>query len=101
MNKVIISSCHSDGCFDRIVQEKFDGLFSTYSSLLNELGPWRTQVIQAGEEATQVQSVRMRKSRKNMMNAAKRRLDEGREKQQLATDASELMKHYKALIMAV
>jgi septum formation topological specificity factor MinE len=81
-------------------KEKFDNLLSTYSTLLNELAPWRLQVIQAGEEATQVQSAQMRKSRKDIMNAAKRRLDEGREKQQLATDASELMKHYKALIMA-
>ncbi|KAH0830701.1 hypothetical protein J3R83DRAFT_2179, partial [Lanmaoa asiatica] len=83
-----------------IAQEKFDSLFSTYSSLLNELAPWRMRVIREGGEATRIQSVRMRKSRKDMMNAAKRRLDEGREKQQLATDASELIKHYKALIMA-
>ncbi|KAI9571405.1 hypothetical protein HD554DRAFT_180687 [Boletus coccyginus] len=81
-------------------KEKFENLLSTYSSLLNELAPWRTQVIQAGEEATRVQSARMRKSRMDIMNAAKRRLDEGREKQQLATDASELMRHYKALVMA-
>lgn len=39
--------------FDKEVQEKFDSLFSTYSPLLNELGPWRMQVIQAGEEASQ------------------------------------------------
>jgi len=81
-------------------KEKFNNLFSTYSSLSDELAPWRMQVVQAGEEATQVQSTRMRTSRKNMVNAAKRRLDEGREKQQLVVDASELMKHYKALITA-
>ncbi|KAF8559711.1 hypothetical protein OG21DRAFT_1502940 [Imleria badia] len=81
-------------------KEKFDDLLSTYSSLLNDLAPRRMQAIQAGEEANQVQSARMRKSRKDIMNGAKHRLDEGREKQQLATDASELMKHYKALIMA-
>ncbi|KAG6376281.1 hypothetical protein JVT61DRAFT_2259 [Boletus reticuloceps] len=81
-------------------KEKFDNLLSNYSSLLNELAPLRMRVIQEGEGATQVQSARMLKSRKELMNAVKRRLDEGREKQQLATDASELMKHYKALMMA-
>ena len=39
--------------FDRIAQEKFDNLLSTYSALLNELAPWRMQVIQAGEEASE------------------------------------------------
>lgn len=38
--------------FDKVVQEKFDSLFSAYSPLLNELGPWRMQIIQAGEEAS-------------------------------------------------
>ncbi|KAF8844822.1 hypothetical protein BDN67DRAFT_1007631 [Paxillus ammoniavirescens] len=81
-------------------EEKFEALFSTYPSLLDDLVPWRMQVIQAGQEMTQAQSAQMRKSRKNMMNAAKRGLDEGREKQRLVADASELIKHYKALIFA-
>jgi len=102
------------GVFDRIEQEKFDNLLSTYSSLLDELAPWRMQVIQAGEEASesscssiwimtaytiphesaQVQSARMRKSRKDIMNAAKRRLDEGREKQQVWFDIAVCPKPY-------
>jgi hypothetical protein len=36
-----------------LAQEKFDNLLSTYSTLLNELAPWRLQVIQAGEEASE------------------------------------------------
>ncbi|KIK93672.1 hypothetical protein PAXRUDRAFT_500919 [Paxillus rubicundulus Ve08.2h10] len=80
---------------------EFENLFSTYPSLLDDLVPCRMQVIQAGQEMTQAQSAQMRKSRKNMMNAAKRGLDEGREEQRLVADASELIKHYKALILAI
>ncbi|KAF9227761.1 hypothetical protein BS17DRAFT_774267 [Gyrodon lividus] len=81
-------------------EEKFEDLFSTCPSLLDDLAPWRMQVIQAGQEMTQAQSARMRKSRKNMMNAAKQGLGEGREKQRLVADASDLISHYKALILA-
>ncbi|KAG9318619.1 hypothetical protein JVU11DRAFT_712 [Chiua virens] len=85
---------------ENVCKEKFDCLLSANAFLLSELAPCRTQVVQAGEEATEAQLIRMKRSRKEIMNAAKRRLDEGREKQQLAADASELMKHYKALITA-
>ncbi|KIJ69128.1 hypothetical protein HYDPIDRAFT_105692, partial [Hydnomerulius pinastri MD-312] len=63
--------------------EKFENLFSTYPPLLDDLTSCRMRAIQAGEEIAQAQPARMRKSRKNMMNAAKCRLDEGREKQRV------------------
>ena len=36
-----------------MAQEKFDSLFSIYSSLHDELAPRRTQVVQTGEEASE------------------------------------------------
>ncbi|KAF9246388.1 hypothetical protein BU15DRAFT_58451 [Melanogaster broomeanus] len=84
----------------RMNKDKFEDHMSTYSSLLEDLVPWRMQVVQAGQEMTQAQSTRLRKSRKQMLNAAKRDLDEAREKQRLVADASDFIKHYKALILA-
>lgn len=43
----------------------------------------------------------MRKSRRRLMEKAKARLDGARERHKLAVDASELVKHYKALVLAM
>ncbi|KAH7889622.1 hypothetical protein F5I97DRAFT_559407 [Phlebopus sp. FC_14] len=81
--------------------QSFDDLFSGYRPLLEELAPQRIQALQTAEEMVLDQSAHMRKSRKNIMVDAKRRLDEGKERQRLAADATTLIKHYKSLILAV
>ncbi|KAG1899802.1 uncharacterized protein F5891DRAFT_980759 [Suillus fuscotomentosus] len=48
-----------------------------------------------------VSDVEMRKSRKRLMEKAKTRLDDARERHKLAMDASDLVKHYKALVLAL
>ncbi|KAJ8594624.1 hypothetical protein M405DRAFT_808689 [Rhizopogon salebrosus TDB-379] len=82
-------------------EEKIHALCAAYSALLDEVVPQRIQTVDSMKAMVQESEVEMRKSRKRLMEKTKARLDYAREKQKLAMDASALVKHYKALILAL
>ncbi|KAG1719895.1 uncharacterized protein EDB91DRAFT_1170183 [Suillus paluster] len=83
----------------KVDEEKIDALCAAYSPLLDGVVHQRIQTEDTMKTTVEAWEVDMRKSRKRLMEKAKARLDDAREKQKLAMDASELVKHYKALVL--
>lgn len=81
-------------------EENIRVLCATYSPLL-DIVHQRIQNVDTMKAIAHASEVEMRKSRKRLMEKAKTRLDDARERHKLAMDASELVKHYKALVLAV
>lgn len=82
-------------------EEKIHALCAAYSPLLDDVAHQRIQSVDTMKAIAHASDVEMRKSRKRLMEKAKTRLDDAREKHKLAMDASELVKHYKALVLAL
>ncbi|KAG2135220.1 uncharacterized protein EDB93DRAFT_1254359 [Suillus bovinus] len=82
-------------------EEKIRALCAEYSPLLDGVVPQRIQSVDTLKAMVHASDVETRKSRKRLMKQAKARLDDARERHKLAVDASELVKHYKALVLAL
>ncbi|KAG1741977.1 hypothetical protein EDB19DRAFT_688161 [Suillus lakei] len=82
-------------------EENIHALYAAYSPLLDEVIHQRIQSVDTMKAIVQASEVETRKSRKRLMEKAKARLDDARERHKLAIDASELVKHYKALVLAL
>ncbi|OJA13885.1 hypothetical protein AZE42_05400 [Rhizopogon vesiculosus] len=82
-------------------EEKIQALYAAYSPLLDGVVHQRVQTVDTMKAMVQESEIEMRKSRKRLMKKAKARLDDARERQKLAMDATELVKHYKALILTL
>jgi len=81
--------------------EKIHALCAEYPSLLDDLIRQRIQNVDTMKAMAHASDMEMRKSRKRLMEKAKTRLDDARERHKLAMDASDLVKHYKALVLAL
>ncbi|KLO19207.1 hypothetical protein SCHPADRAFT_80179 [Schizopora paradoxa] len=94
----------SDGILKEVValwsahEDEMDTLLAIFPTLIDELSPRRTQEINDASEMLETHPRARDASRRRMMKSAKRNLEAGLEAQKLATDASALMKHYKALL---
>lgn len=82
-------------------EEKIQALCAAYSPLFDDVVHQRIQSVDTMKAIAHASDVETRKSRKRLMEKAKARLDDAREKHKLAVNASELVKHYKALILAL
>lgn len=82
-------------------EEKICALCAAYPLLLDDVVHQRIQSVDTMKAIAHASDVEMRKSRKRLMKKAKTRLDDARERHKLAMDASELVKHYKALVLAL
>ncbi|KAG1782263.1 hypothetical protein EV702DRAFT_1191915 [Suillus placidus] len=82
-------------------EEKIYALCAAYPPLLDDVVHQRIQSVDTMKAIAHASDVETRKSRKRLMKKAKTRLDDARERHKLAMDASELVKHYKALVLAL
>ncbi|KAG2133763.1 hypothetical protein DEU56DRAFT_416346 [Suillus clintonianus] len=82
-------------------EEKIHALCTAYFPLLDDVVHQRMQSTDTMKAIVQTSEVETRKSRKRLMEKTKARLDDARERHKLAMDASELVKHYKALVLAL
>ncbi|KIK41428.1 hypothetical protein CY34DRAFT_206005 [Suillus luteus UH-Slu-Lm8-n1] len=80
--------------------ENIHTLCAAYSPLFDDVIHQRIQSVDTMKAIAHASEVEMRKSRRRLMENAKARLDGARERHKLAVDASELVKHYKALVLA-
>lgn len=82
-------------------EENIHALCAAYSPLFDDVVHQRIQSVDTMKAIAHTSEVEMRKSRRRLMEKAKARLDGARERHKLAVDASELVKHYKALVLAM
>lgn len=82
-------------------EENIYALCAAYSPLFDDIVHQRIQSVNTMKAIAHASEVEMRKSRRKLMEKAKARLDDTRERHKLAVDASELVKHYKALVLAM
>ncbi|KAH9930749.1 uncharacterized protein B0H18DRAFT_134323 [Fomitopsis serialis] len=75
-------------------------LLKTYPTLIEDLSHRRSAQINEASALLEGHAQERQESRKRLIQLAKARADEILERQKLATDASALIKHYKALLLA-
>jgi len=94
----------SDGILKEVVslwsehEDEMHSLLAIFPSLIEDLAPRRTEEVNAASEMLETHPRAREASRRRLIKSAKRNLEAGLEAQKLATDASALMKHYKALL---
>ncbi|KAI0718293.1 hypothetical protein C8Q72DRAFT_149746 [Fomitopsis betulina] len=79
--------------------ETVDNLRGMYPSLIEDLSHRRSAQINDASESIEAHAEECQESRKKLIHLAKARADEILERQKLATDATALIKHYKALLL--
>ncbi|TFY60424.1 hypothetical protein EVJ58_g5156 [Rhodofomes roseus] len=75
-------------------------LLKTYPVMIEDLSHRRAAQINESSELLEGNAQERQESRKRLIHLAKARADEILERQKLATDATALIKHYKALLLA-
>ncbi|KAH8117017.1 hypothetical protein DFH11DRAFT_1144756 [Phellopilus nigrolimitatus] len=83
-----------------IHEDTFQSLLSVYPELIEDLSPRRAQDINAASEMLETHPLARDASRRRVMKNARKNMEAGMENQKLATDASTLIKHYKALLLS-
>ncbi|KAL7283669.1 hypothetical protein ACG7TL_003105 [Trametes sanguinea] len=78
--------------------ESQDGLLSTQNGVIEDLAHRRAEQIDEASAMLETQAVEREKSRKRLIANARSSIEENTEQQKVATDASNLIKHFKALI---
>ncbi|KAI5116851.1 hypothetical protein M0805_006805 [Coniferiporia weirii] len=81
-------------------EESFQSLLSIYPEIIEDLSPRRAQEINAASEMLETHPHAREASRRRLMKNARKSMEAGIESQKLATDASALIKHYKALLLS-
>ncbi|KAF8077715.1 hypothetical protein FPV67DRAFT_1662514 [Lyophyllum atratum] len=81
-------------------EESIDSLLSVYSPLLDELAPRRSDQANAASEMVRKNPIRREAALKKFSKNARAHVEEARENERAATDASALIKHYKNLLCA-
>ncbi|KZT09610.1 uncharacterized protein LAESUDRAFT_512954 [Laetiporus sulphureus 93-53] len=76
------------------------GLLGTYPSLIENLSHRRAEYINDASAMLEAHAVGRQRSRRRLVMNARARMDENIENQKLATDATALIKHYKALLLS-
>lgn len=94
-----ISACQVMTAQPKTIGERIDSQLSVNSSSLDELTVKRVQLNDTMENNARGHSAHMRKARMRFMRSMQRRLDERREQQQLISDATAFIKHYKSLVL--
>ncbi|KIM79619.1 hypothetical protein PILCRDRAFT_823154 [Piloderma croceum F 1598] len=80
--------------------EAIQFLLGMYPTILQDLVPRRTEEIDAASSMLMSLPADREASRRKLMRNARAQIDEGLENQRVATDASALIKHYKALLLS-
>ncbi|KAI9065375.1 hypothetical protein FKP32DRAFT_485507 [Trametes sanguinea] len=74
------------------------GLLSTFNGVIEDLAHRRAGQIDEASAMLESQAVERDKSRKRLIASARSSIEENIEQQKVATDANNLIKHFKALI---
>ncbi|EGO21130.1 hypothetical protein SERLADRAFT_410626 [Serpula lacrymans var. lacrymans S7.9] len=83
----------------KLLNESFESQLSIYPHFSEDVVSRRIAQSDAAYYTLQAQSAENRKSRMKLMKNTKDRMDESKERQSLAVDASALIKHYKSLLI--
>ncbi|GJE87095.1 hypothetical protein PsYK624_031780 [Phanerochaete sordida] len=75
-------------------------VLAAFPPLLDDLSHRRAEAINGTSEMLEAHSAERHQSRRRLIKQAKARIDEEQENQRVATDASALIKHYKALLLS-
>ncbi|OSD08510.1 hypothetical protein PYCCODRAFT_1429570 [Trametes coccinea BRFM310] len=78
--------------------ECVQGLLSTQNGVIEDLAHRRAEQIDEASAMLETQAIEREKSRKRLIASARSSIEENIEQQKVATDASNLIKHFKALI---
>ncbi|TDL24980.1 hypothetical protein BD410DRAFT_70773 [Rickenella mellea] len=81
-------------------EESVHALLQVYPTLIDDLSPLRAKDINAASEMLETHPLAREASRRRLMKNAKKDLQTGLENQKLATDASAMIRHYKALLLS-
>ncbi|KAL0581134.1 hypothetical protein V5O48_000923 [Marasmius crinis-equi] len=73
-------------------------LLESYDRPVDELFPQRAETVAAAEQMLRENPARREKALKHFLSKAHEQLEESRKQEMAATDASNLIKHYKALL---
>jgi len=85
----------------RVAQgESFDRLITLYPALLEELGPQRSKQIDAASNMLHCNGPRRQEALKQFSKNARAHVEQARQTEKNATDATALIKHYKDLLHA-
>ncbi|KAJ3536925.1 hypothetical protein NM688_g6769 [Phlebia brevispora] len=81
-------------------EEAVQALLDVFAPLLEDLSYRRADAINESSAMLEAHSVQRQRSRMKLVKQAKSRIDEDLEAQRVATDATALVKHYKALLLS-
>ncbi|KAG6868818.1 hypothetical protein C0993_009700 [Termitomyces sp. T159_Od127] len=84
----------------RVQEEASISLLSVYSSFVNDLAARRSKEVNAASEMQRRNPSRREAALRDFSKNARARVEEVRQNEKVATDASELIKHYKNLLRA-
>ncbi|KAG5715702.1 hypothetical protein E4T56_gene518 [Termitomyces sp. T112] len=84
----------------RVQEEGLTSLLSMYPPLVNDLATRRSEEVNAASEMQQRNPSRRETALRNFSRNARLHVEEARQNEKAATDASELIKHYKSLLRA-
>jgi len=80
--------------------ETVASVLAVYPPLIDDLFPRRVETINAASYMLENNPVEREKARKKLMKDAYAQLNQNLENERIATDATTLIKHYKALMLA-
>jgi len=84
----------------RAHDETVDSLLAVYPSLIDDLFSRRVEAINAASAMLENNPAEREKARKRLMKDAYAQLNQSLENERIATDATTLIKHYKALMLS-
>ncbi|KAF7799568.1 hypothetical protein EIP86_010805 [Pleurotus ostreatoroseus] len=80
-------------------EDAMENLSEVFSPLFEDLSYRRVESVNDSSAMLEVHTAQRQRSRMKLIKQAKARIDEDMENQRIATDATALIKHYKALLV--
>ncbi|TFK30201.1 hypothetical protein FA15DRAFT_663584 [Coprinopsis marcescibilis] len=80
------------------LEDAFNKLKATYPPFIQGVGQQRSLTIDAASEMVKHNKGRREKAAKQLVKNAKKEIDRAKETEKAASDAAELIKHYKAVL---
>lgn len=93
-------TCLKDASLFSPREDAVKAVLAAFPPLLDDLSHRRAEAINGTSEMLESHSIERHQSRRRLIKRAKARIDEEQENQRVATDASALIKHYKALLLS-
>ncbi|KAI0345276.1 hypothetical protein BDW22DRAFT_1354184 [Trametopsis cervina] len=80
------------------MKEAVGAILAQYPPIFEDISPRRAETINDTSAMLESHSAERHQSRRRLIRNAKVRIEEDYENQRIATDASALIKHYKAML---